>query len=251
LNASPGTNADAFLERHVEQRTRVDAARQRDPEVEPTLRVIPRARRCRELSRERTRPRSCFSAYISRRRPRLRVDAAAPVELEHMRFPRVPVDESIVCFAAAMRRTMSGRDHPTDAQSWQDVFENDPTDTTFARTASEWTGVRSWRGRRRQPVRIIVDDDRAAAPPRARRALASALGERLPGRVLEVRDNENIAGGCPRAGDPRGGLHVEALLVDGHLEHASAVIAERRERVRERGRFRHDDIASCGGRRDR
>src|SRR5213594_382025 len=63
-----------------------------------------------------------------------------------------------------------------------------------------------------QAVRIVVDDDRAAARGEGAELLAPSLGERLARRVLEVRHDEEEARANALAPQrPRRGLHVEAL----------------------------------------
>jgi len=207
-----GDERDAFLERHVEQRTRVDAARQRDPEVEPpsgSFQCTPVPANSRASAR---RPRSLLLRVHLAQAAEMRVDAAAPVELEHHALPRVPVDESIVCFAAAMRRTMSrgAITQPTRSPG-RNVFENDPTDTTFARTAERVDRREIVAAVAQQPVRIIVDDDRAAARrERAERPRVCARRASPRSGSGSSGQRRTCAGGCPRAEHPRGGLHVEA-----------------------------------------
>jgi len=86
----------------------------------------------------------------------------------------------------------------------------------------------------REALDLVGADELAAAV--IRRDGASALTYTVTEGEPELRDAV--------AQDARRGLHVEALLVDGDLEDARAVIAERRESVREGRRLRHDHVAS-------
>ena len=70
------------------------------------------------------------------------------------------------------------------------------------------------------------------------------IRQRLAGRVLEVRHDEEHPRGEPVAAqDARRFGDVKAFAIDGHLDDLRAVVAERGQRVRERRRLGDDDVA--------
>ena len=74
--------------------------------------------------------------------------------------------------------------------------------------------------------------------------LAARERERRAGGILKVRDDEEDARPDPGAADEALGLgDVETVIVRGHLEHAGAVVAQRRDRVREVRRLDDGDVA--------
>ena len=174
----------------------------------------------------------------------MRVRAAPSVELQDD-----PLRERACARVHRLLRARHPRDHvgvgddPSDAQARQERLregaDRHDLGATQGRERREVVAAIAQRG-----VGIVLDHDRAVARGEREQRLAAFEGKRLACGILEVRhDEEHARADAELADAARGFGNVEALAIDRYLEHACAVVAERRERVRECRRLRHHDIA--------
>ena len=127
---------DLLFEGEVEHPAGRDTGPERDPEVEPALRIGPADAGPREAVGQRLASVCLLPSVEEAKCLKVRL-GRAPMELDSKTLRERRVQESIVCFAAAIRFTVvrSAIAQPT-RRPGRNVFENVPTLTTPVLTAS-------------------------------------------------------------------------------------------------------------------
>src|SRR5881628_1501431 len=216
-----GDERDAFLQGDVEQGSGAQLLRQAHPEVEAALGIVPGDSRPGQLARERGARSVLLLAIEVAQQSDVRVGTASPVELE---------DDALGERAGARVHGLLSASHPRDDQK----VSYDPADPKARKERLRERADRhdlgtAERGKRRhvvtaiaQPtVGIVLDHHRVVARGEREEGLAALERKCLAGRVLKVRNDEEHARAQPELPDPTRGLrHIEALSVNGDLEHA-------------------------------